>query len=70
MVVLVVFKERFVGADDLGVLAETGTNPHSKVNDALDPIGWQELVADDFFTLLTYSINAACPLNQANNRPR
>ena len=67
---VVVFEERLVGPDHLGVLVET--NPHAgpQPQQALDPLGRQKGIAQDVARPLADAVDAARALNQADDRPR
>ena len=69
LVVLVVLEEGFVRADHLGVLLQALPHAGAQADDALDAVGRQEGVAEDRLGLLADAVDAAGPLDQADDGP-
>ena len=68
-VVVFVLEERLVRADHLCVLAEPGPDSPAQVDDALNPLGGQEGVAQNLLGLLAYAVNAARTLDETDDGP-
>ena len=68
-IVAVVFEERLVGADHLGVLAQAGADAAAQADDALDAVGREEGVGEDLLGPLADPVDAAHPLDEPDDRP-
>ena len=69
LIVLVVFEERFIRADNLGVFLQALAHARAQANDAIDAVGRQERIAENILRLLTDAVDAAGALNQPDDRP-
>ena len=69
LLVAVVLKERFVGANDFLVFLEPLANTGAKANDPLYAISRKKAVAEDSFRFLADTIHTTGPLDQPDDRP-
>jgi hypothetical protein len=67
LIVLVVLKECFIGADDLGVFLQALADMGAQANDAFDTIGRQERVTLNDFRLLSNAVDTTNALHQVND---
>ena len=70
VVVFFVLEKGFVGADDLGVFLQALADARAQADEALDAIGGQKRVAENFLRLLADAIHAARALDEADDGPR
>ena len=67
---LFVLEKGFVRADDFGVFLETLADARAQADEALDALGRQKRVAENFLGFLADTIHAARALNEADDGPR
>ena len=70
LLVVVVFEEVFVGADDFGILLQALADSGPQPEDSFNAVGRQEGIAENGLRLLADTVHAAGTLHKPNDGPR